>query len=368
MKVMFDFTARQTEAPDRVASLSPDAQAALAVYPLERTMGYGVNYSDAVELRARVLQGESWQSAAETMAEICQARAATAGTVTQVAYLRRASALVRMAQAMMMEDTDERRTIFARAADLYAQAAELAGDCERVLINTTDKPLAGWMFPAVNEPVAAVIVIGGTEGWAMDFDCLGHALATRGIHALMLDAPGQGETRFTHGHTLSADWRSAFSSAVDYLEDRAKGLPLGIIGNSMGGSLAMAYAAGDPRIRACCNNGGPFAPWMAPTESPYFAKIMAFCGVETAAEATEVLKSVTPMEAGINADYPLLFLHGAEDHLISNPVAQMLYDGTPTEDIRMVTFSDGDHCLYRHRDDRDFLIADWTRARLVGRD
>jgi hypothetical protein len=30
----------------------------------------------------------------------------------------------------------------------------------------------------------------------------------------------------------------------------------------------------------------------------------------------------------------------------------------------MVVFSDGDHCIYNHRSDRDNLVADWMRERL----
>jgi len=36
-----------------------------------------------------------------------------------------------------------------------------------------------------------------------------------------------------------------------------------------------------------------------------------------------------------------------------------------TADWRMVVLSDGDHCIYNHRSDRDALMADWLRARLL---
>jgi hypothetical protein len=31
----------------------------------------------------------------------------------------------------------------------------------------------------------------------------------------------------------------------------------------------------------------------------------------------------------------------------------------------MVVFSDGDHCIYNHLQERDMVIADWMRARLT---
>lgn len=365
-----EFVGRCAESDAALSALSVDSQAAMRQFSLERNTGYGIDYPDAIELRARVMKGEAWQSAATAIAKICLSRAENApkiaGSPTQIAFLRRASALLRMSQAMMLSDTDERREIFTRAANLYARASVLARDCERVSIEADGKSLVGWLFPAKGTAVASVIVIGGVEGWAMDFDSMGHALAARGVNALLLDGPGQGETRFVHNHYLSINWRGAYRHALDYLESRSPELPMGFVGNSMGGSFAMAVAVDDVRIRACCNNGGPFAPWLAPQGTTFFAKMIAFCGVETTDEAVDIWKSVTPLTKGPNAGYPLLIVQGAEDPLVSNQIAKLLYNDAPTEDKRMVVFSDGDHCIYRHKQDRDVLVSDWMRSRLSG--
>ncbi|MBB4956080.1 alpha-beta hydrolase superfamily lysophospholipase [Agrobacterium vitis] len=358
------FVGRRSESEAALAELTDDAQAALRQFSLERKMGYGIDYSDAVELRSRVMCGETWQSASTVLAEACLSGVHGANTATQIAYLRRASALIRMSQAMMLTDTDERRAIYARAADIYARAAELSGDCRRILIDSSGKALAGWYFPAQKQAAASVIVIGGIEGWAMDFDSLGQSLAARGVNVLMLDGPGQGETRLTHHHYLGADWREAYRSVLDHVEELAPDLPIGLIGNSMGGSIMMAIASEDQRIGACCNNGGPFAPWMAPQGTTFFSKMISFCGVETSDEAIEMWKTVPPLVGGANAGYPLLMVHGAEDPLISNDIAALLYERAPTQDKRMVVFSDGDHCIYRHKQDRDILISDWMISRL----
>jgi esterase/lipase len=52
--------------------------------------------------------------------------------------------------------------------------------------------------------------------------------------------------------------------------------------------------------------------------------------------------------------------------MIPMAVSEMLLAAAPTDDKEMVVFSDGDHCIYNHRDDRDALIADWVRSRLAG--
>jgi alpha-beta hydrolase superfamily lysophospholipase len=366
-----EFVGRRAETEDVTSTLSVESQAALRQFSFERLTGYGVDYADAVELRARVLDGQDWRSAATELADACLRRSegapeAAAGP-TRIAYLRRASALLRMSQMMMLSDTAERRAIFARAAEHYAQAAELRGDRKRVTMETDRGPLAGWLVPAVDTAVASVVIIGGVEGWAMDFDSLGEALAARDVDALLLDGPGQGETRLTHDHYLTAQWRDAYRRAIDFLDERSPGRPIGFVGNSMGGSFAMAVAAEDTRIRVCVDNGGAPAPWLVPPSvGTFFSKMLAVCGTEDADRAVDVWKTVTPLAGGPNAGYPLLVVQGGKDPLVSTDMAQMLLQGAPTDDKQMVVFSDGDHCIYNHRNDRDVLIADWMRARMCG--
>lgn len=364
-----EFATRLPETDEAIAALSVESQAALRQLSLERAMGYGVEYADAIALRTRVLGGESWQSAATALADIClqqiESTPVDATRSTRITCLRRASALLRMSQMMMLTDTEERQAIFTQAARLYAQAAELQGDRKHITIETERGSLAGWLLSGGEAAVASVIVIGGIEGWGMDFDSLGEALAARKIDALMLDGPGQGQTRLSHQHFLSAQWRDAYRAAIDYLDRRALGRPIGFVGNSMGGSFAMAVAAGDTRIAACCNNGGIIAPWMVPQSGVFFSKMVAFCGVE-AEQAVDIWKTVTPVQDGPNTGYPLLMLQGGKDPLVSTPMSEMLLQSAPTDDKQMVIFSDGDHCIYNHRSDRDALIADWMRARLDG--
>jgi len=363
-----EYVGRQLESDDLVEALSGESRAGLRQFSLERMMGYGIDYADAVELRARVLLGEAWCDAASGLADSALAQAdahGPSGEVTRAHYLHRSSALLRMSQAMMLTDTDERHAIYARAVELFGAAGELVGDREHVAISTDNGTLAGWIYPA-DRAVAATIVIGGVEGWAMDFQSLGQALAARGVTALMLDGPGQGESRFAHGTLMSKRWLTSYRQALDFLESRAAGMPLGIVGNSMGGGIAMAVAANDSRIRACCGNGGLGNPGIVPPEiGTFFWKMAGLCGVNDADESIAVWSSVTPMVEGVNPGYPLLIVHGGKDPMISTEMVTHLYENAPTQDKRMVVFSDGDHCIYNHRSDRDALIADWMRTRLT---
>jgi alpha-beta hydrolase superfamily lysophospholipase len=364
-----EHTGRRAESEAAISALAPESQAALRQFSLDRTMGYGVDHADAVELRARVLGGQGWQSAAAELAEACLRRTGEDGATpaTRISLLRRSSALLRMSQMMILTDTGERRALFADAAERYARAAELAGDRERVVVGTPDGPLTGWLVPAPGTAVASVVVIGGVEGWAMDFDSLGEAFAARGVDALLLDGPGQGETRLSQHHYLTPSWRGAYERAIDFLDARASGRPLGIVGNSMGGSFAMAVAASDERVRACVDNGGVPAPWTLPTSGTFFAKMLAFCGTSETEQGLAAWRTVDPLTGGVNQDYRLLVVHGGADPLVSDDWAREMLRDAPAGDREMVVFSDGDHCVYNHKSDRDALIADWTRQQLTAR-
>ena len=366
-----EFLGKRIESEAVIDALPEPSRAVLRQFSLERLMGYGVAYPDAIELRAAVIDGAEWQAAAIRLADIveAQARAETASVPTRIAALRRASALLRMAQVMLLADTDERRAVFARAVALFGEAAALAGNGEPVLIEMPGGPLAGWFYRAAGEAVGAAIVIGGVEGWAMDFASQGEALAARGVDALMLDGPGQGESRFAHRHYLRADWPDAYRAAIDHLAALSPGRPLAFVGNSLGGSIAMTIANADPRIQICCANGAivrPTPPPGAPPGGPslFFAKMLVASGTDDASVAQAAFGRIDPLTPGAGGDYALLIVHGGKDMAVPRAAADILLAQAPARDKRLVVFSDGDHCVYNHREDRDALIADWVRTRL----
>ena len=361
------FTGKRSETDAVLDGLPPISQAGLKQFSLERMIGYGLDYSDAIEFRARIIKGADWKEAALELAqELLESLMPFGSAETRAYRLQRAAAVLRMGQMMLLTDTAERAAIYNKAATLYHQAIAFGLNRKRVSIDGPIGQLAGWLIPSTaTVAMGSAIVFGGIEGWAMDFDSMGEALAARGIDTLMLDCPGQGETRFAYGHYLSADWQRSMSAVIDFLEARSTNRPIGIVGNSMGGSLAMSFAGADKRIVACCNNGGGIKPSMGLLVGGAFsAKMVAFCGSSDEYLATVTWDSVTPLQAQENPNYPLLIVQGGKDPLVPTEQAQMLLQMVPTQNKHMVLFSDGDHCIYNHRRDRDNLIADWMLDRL----
>jgi esterase/lipase len=357
------------------AALAPEgpsgaeAQAALQQFSLDRLTAYGVHYADAVELRGRVTAGEAWQAVANDLAADClappEAAAAPASAATQANRLYRASALTRMSQMMMLSDDDQRREIFARAADLYRQAAALTADRDRIVIETEQGPLIGWMYSGQGgTAVGSAVVIGGLEAWAMDFDAMGLELARRGVDTLVLDGPGQGESRMAHRHYLTPSWVRSYQRAFEDLAARTGGAPLAVVGNSLGGAIAVRLASQDARIVACCDNGGPRSIGRPPANRSLPPKILALCGEVTEAAAGEILATLNPTAPDASVTCPLLVVHGALDHLVSTDDARALFDWAKSADKQMIVYSDGDHCVYNHPDDKHNAISDWVAQKL----
>jgi alpha-beta hydrolase superfamily lysophospholipase len=353
------------------APLEIEAEAALRQFSQERLMAYGVAYADAKELRSRVAQGETWLAVAQDLARIClippETAVAPSSPCTTANRLYRASAMFRMSQMMFLTDNDERRSILAESVRLYSEASDISGDREPVSIQTDGGSLAGWLHSATSTPVVgSAIVIGGVEGWAMDFGSLGTALARRGIATLLLDGPGQGQSRLAHRHYLTLDWADAYRQAIDYLDTRFESLPIGFVGNSMGGSVATLVAALDHRIRACVNNGGSMYPTRAQANPTFFKKMVTHCGEVSHEQAVEIWGTISPLTSARSVACPYLVIQGGKDPLVAMSEAEQVLDWAQTADKTMVVFSDGNHCIYNHEDDKQDLIADWLSSRLTG--
>jgi pimeloyl-ACP methyl ester carboxylesterase len=349
-------------APD----ISEESQAALRQLSLERLMAYGVDHADAMELRTRVQSGEGWQAAATDLASRLTApdlALAIETAATRAGRLYRASALLRMSQMMMFLDNGERREIFAEAARLFEEAALLSGDRDRMIIEGDSGPLVGWMYPAA-ATIGQVIVIGGIEGWAMDFGAMGVEFAKRGLDALLLDGPGQGESRLRFGHLLSARWEEDYACVISALARRSP-LPIGFVGNSMGGAVAVHVAARDSRIKACCDNGGSSRPGGPRPFNSFFRKMMAHAGATTADQAYAVWGTVDPIASAHPLTCPLLVVQGGNDPVVTMEHAERMLDRAQSPDKRLELFSDGDHCIYNHSDDKHALIGDWMASRLT---
>lgn len=134
---------------------------------------------------------------------------------------------------------------------------ELGIPYEEVAFETEDGLLLrGWWLPAPNAE-RTVIALHGHRGARHHCVGIGAALWRRGTNVLLFDHRGRGSSEgdlVSLGHFETLD----VLAAIGYALPRAPGLPLGLIGYSMGAAVAIMAAARDRHVGAVVADS-PFA-------------------------------------------------------------------------------------------------------------
>ncbi|MBY8862011.1 alpha/beta fold hydrolase [Nocardia sp. CA2R105] len=365
-----------TDTAQSAASAAPwqaEVDAHKRAMPLQRLIGNGLDYADAVELYALADAGIPWADAGarigERIADSAIESLAAGHTLTARADFLRASACYRVGQ-VPLPDTDARKTpMYRKLIEYYGAAGALTDPvAEHIGIPYRSAELRGWLLRphGVSRP-PTVIVMGGFDGWREEYHVGATYLVARGVAVLLVDGPGQGETRVLQGLYLDHDVPKAFSAMVDYLlADHRLGDRVGIWGNSMGGFLAALVAATDSRIAACCVNGGTIRPAeILDRYHRFITKAQALLGISDPDQAREVMETFVLTDSTLaSLRCPLHVMHGTPDRVFLIENARALYDGAAAQDKTFSEFPDGDHCIYNHSHDKHTRIADWFADRL----
>ncbi|MCY4671086.1 MAG: alpha/beta fold hydrolase [Rhodococcus sp.] len=357
-----------TETPLWMAEVRANQRA----MPLQRLIGSGMDYADVVELYALAESGVPWELAGEQLGDRNLERGRIAERAghflsAQQWYLF-ASACYRAGQ-VPLPDGEPKLRLYRKLIDTFGDAGELADPAwEHLEIPFGDSALCGWlMLPHTLAPPPVVIVVGGFDGWREEYAVGAQALLDRGIACLLLDGPGQGETRLFRGMHMNTHFTDAYSAVIDHLmkEPRVSDR-IGLCGNSLGGYLAARAAATEPRIDACCVNGGTIRPAELPERHPRFiAKVQALYGIPDCDAAFRMTEEATLQESDLALlRCPLLVLHGTPDQVFLVENARALYDGAGSTDKTWLEWPDGDHCIYNHTAEKHTLVGDWFADRL----
>ena len=325
--------------------------------PLQRLLDNGMEYSDAVALHALAGQGQPWIETAEGLGEADLSRAKQARDagqhVTARSYFRYASACYRFAQSAIVQDDARKLALYRKLMDAFAAACAL----DQPVSQKVDVPFRGsrmgcWLIlPAGRPRPPVVLIFGGADGWRESYYPGAQYLIERGVATLLVDGPGQGETRLFNHLYLTADVHQAFSAIREHLlADGRVAERIGIWGNSMGGHFAARAAAEDPRFAACCVNGGSPRP-----------KFRAMTGTS---DPLPIIRELDLARSSCRIECPLLLLHGVPDQVFLLENARTIHDSAASRDRQMRIWEDGDHCIYNHSHEKHTLVADWFAARL----
>jgi 2,6-dihydroxypseudooxynicotine hydrolase len=211
-----------------------------------------------------------------------------------------------------------------------AGAAHLDPPIERVEFQYRGVAMPGWLRKprgVARPPVA--IILPGLDACKEELHAWAEGFVDRGLAALTLDGPGQGETSF---HLpVTHEWGGVIGAVIDVLErrDDVDGSRVGVVGQSLGALYAPLAAAGEPRLKACIANCGPFdwgtvLPKMPKVSQEVF-RVRSHS--KTIEECHERGKALTLEGRAENSRCPLLVIFGAGDRLIAPAEGERLFFG-----------------------------------------
>jgi dienelactone hydrolase len=338
---------------------------------IPRYVATGVDHNDLQRLMARIDQWADW----------CRIWSEEAGRHESLAAealekKRRATAAESHLRAAIYYHYGKH--LFAAAPDEYRRAHDNMLRCYAAAAAETDPPMqrvefpfagarmAGWLrVPrGVARPPVAVI-LPGLDACKEELHAWSNAFVKRGLATLALDGPGQGETAF---HLpVRPDWGNVLGAVIDALAQRSdvNGRAVGVVGQSLGALYAPLAAAGEPRIRACIANCGPYDWGTTLPKMPKVSQEVFFARshARTPGEAQALAKEMTLEGKAKNIQCPLLVVFGAGDRLIAPSEGKRLAAEAsgPTD---FVLYEEGNHvCFnisYRFRP----LTADWMAEKL----
>jgi len=341
-------------------------------FPVSRLLSSGMAYEDVLALHASVADGKDWHQVAEELGSENGLRAEDAiahgRTMTARGWHLYASACYRTGQAVLPDSKPDKARLYRKAIEHFGNAGELTDPpFEHRLVAYGTRQVRTWLIrPAVPRP-PTVVVLGGFDGWREEHEFASRPLLERGIAVVLMEAPGQGETRIFGRNFMHEGYEHAFSAVLDMVRaDSRLADSVGIWGNSFGGCLAARAALADKRFRAVCVNGGSVQPAEVLERFPRLtSRVQDLFGLDDPDRARTALESFR-LDAGQLASLtaPLLVLHGAPDRIFLIENARSMHAWAGSADKTFREWADGEHCIYNHAEERNLLVADWFTDRL----
>ena len=220
-----------------------------------------------------------------------------------------------------------------------------------ISIRTHDSLLLSgyWIFTELDTPKAVIIMIHGISGHKESFLPICKQFASAGYASLIFDgrAHGSSEGRYcTYGHYEKRD----VSAAVDSAKSKYPDIQIGVLGNSLGGAIALQALANDKRI-----DFGIIESTFTDLEqivSDYQKRKMF--GVRLRPISDYALfragktgkfdpQKVRPIVFATNIKQPVLIAHGSADKNISVEYGKVLYQHLASENKKLIIVDGAGH-------------------------
>ena len=328
----------------------------------------------------------AWRRAGDRLREAAEAAERAGRTLTAAGAYLRSSAYHQIGERFRTPKDDDALECYAMSVDSFGRYAALIDGprIEAVEIPMEDTSLPAYLVHAAGTDAASPVVV-YFDGLDITKEmCLTRGaleLARRGVSALVVDGPGNGESVRFRELPLRPDYEVAGSAALDFLETRTDvdAGRAGVMGISLGGYYAPRCAALDRRFKACFAWGAIWdyqATWRARIES-HFSSAMSVpghhiswvLGVDSIEDALEKLGEFRLEGVVQRMTCPLLVVHGGHDEQVPIEIAEQLVAacGSADKTLRVYTAAEGgaQHCQMDRPTPAVAEFADWLTEKLL---
>jgi alpha-beta hydrolase superfamily lysophospholipase len=336
----------------------------LRAMPPERLLHHGMDWTDVVALDRALVQGEPWVTTLCRLAEAHIERAAVARGAghgeTAATWHLHASACLRFAYSAIDLDTAWKRRLHRMSIDQFRAAGRLhAPPVQEFDLGWQGH---GWLMSAsAAAPVGrCVVLIGGIDGWAEKQEMPARWLLARGVDAVLLDLPGQGQPRLVHASYFESDdaQMAALATVIAQLRDRGY-RSVGVWGNSAGAYWAVLSGALLRGVDAVCGVSGSPRPGQFVQRYPgALARFQSMFGYDDQIPAAWRAQQWCWPD-GARLTVPAIVLHGSADALYPVNMGRKLAAMAPPHLCHFETVEGGDHGLNNRNTLKCSMVADW---------
>lgn len=340
----------------------------LADYYLSRTLNVGISYSDAIRIFKRINSLEDWIPSWYRLGLEREAMAVKAEEEkrdrSSVELWMMARAAFYIAQFPYFKKTELKDKIYHRCVEAFKYAApKLSPPAVRLEIPFRSISLPAYLrIPANGTPEICLVIIGGIDGVKEEIHYYSDYFVRRGFSVLTFDPPGIGESWLRV--KMDPDYGSVAEAVTQYLRkyEEVKFSNFGILGLSLGGNIAMHFAARN-LVQSCIVVSPPFEPHL------YFYKL--FFLIRQAAqhviggnENLDVfLKQISLKEVVPKIRCPLFVIGGAMDAILPGEEALKVYEHASCPK-RLLYYEDGTHVCPEYSIEMMGEIEKWFRQTL----